>query len=39
MEHVTARTRPSRESEGLSEITMLDTSVEIPLSAKKAVAT
>ena len=40
MEHVTARTRPSvRESKGLSELTMLDTSVENPLRAKKAVAT
>jgi hypothetical protein len=40
MEHVTARIRPSvRESKDLSEITMLDTSVGIPLSAKKFVAT
>jgi predicted PurR-regulated permease PerM len=40
MEHVTAKIRPSlREPKDLSEITMLDTSVEIPLSAKKAVAT
>jgi hypothetical protein len=40
IEYVTARTRPSvRESKGLSEITMLDTSAEITLSAEKAVAT
>ena len=36
MEHVTARTRPSvRESNGLSEITMTDTSVEIPSTPRK----
>jgi hypothetical protein len=40
IEHVTARIRPSvRESKELSEITMFDTSVGIPLSAKKSVAT
>jgi hypothetical protein len=40
MEQVIARTRPClREPNDLSEITMLDTSSEILLSAKKAVAT
>jgi predicted PurR-regulated permease PerM len=40
VEHVTATIRPSvREPNDLSEITMLDTSGETPLSAEKAVAT
>ena len=40
MDHVAARTRPSlREPKDLSEITMLDTNSEVPLNAKKAVAT
>jgi predicted PurR-regulated permease PerM len=40
MDHVAARTRPSlQEPKDLSEITMLDTNSEVPLNAKKAVAT